>query len=121
MAWRRHVLQERAAGRLQERRKREESLRAAAEAKRREQETFEVGGWVGATCKHDSWFWSEHCSSAYVVEKLRLLGGCLCFTTMQPDDVALSSSQAVQRDFGVDAGEIRRVLGLWQVCLGSLA
>lgn len=42
MAWRRHVLQERAAGRLQERRKREESLRAAAEAKRREQETFEV-------------------------------------------------------------------------------
>ncbi|PRW61206.1 myosin-1-like isoform X1 [Chlorella sorokiniana] len=62
MAWRRHVLQERAAGRLQERRKREDSLRAVAEAKRQEQETFE----------------------------------------------------AVQRDFGVDAGEIRRVLGLWQ-------
>lgn len=43
MAWRRHMLQERAAGRLQERCKREESLRAAAEAKRQEQETFEVG------------------------------------------------------------------------------
>ena len=77
--------------------------------------------WVGATGEHASWFWSEHCSSAYVVEKLRLLGGCFCFTTMQPDDVALSSSQAVQRDFGVDAGEIRRVLGLWQVRRSCLA
>lgn len=44
MAWRRHVLQERVAGRVQQRRKREESLRAAADAKRQEQETFEVGG-----------------------------------------------------------------------------
>lgn len=38
------MLQERVAGRVQQRRKREESLRAAADAKRQEQETFEVGG-----------------------------------------------------------------------------
>ena len=43
---------------------------------------------------------------------------CLCPCTMcaLPPAPAL---QAIQRDFGVTAGEIRRVLGLWQVGPGG--
>lgn len=90
--------------RLAMRRQAEDSLRAVADAKRRQDETFEVSWRAG----HSMGGRQSSISFAQIV-------GCMPPGIHCSRPMLYPSLQAIQRDFGINAGEIRRVLGLWQV------